>query len=477
MRSGALDGRTVLVLVAAAVLVPSLAWAQRAEGSFQRTLNVSGQAEIDIVSGSGRIEVRQGSAGRIEISARILASDSWGWNRKFQLSPEERVRRIEANPPIEQNASVVRIGYLTSDELRDGVAISYVLTVPPHSSLKSKTGSGSQDLTGVDGSVEASTGSGSLTISRVGGDLHASTGSGSIEATSVGGAFHATTGSGSIGATEVRGAITAKTGSGRIDVTQAGSGNVEVASGSGSVRLRGVRGAVHASTSSGGMTIAGDLSGDWDLSATSGSVTVDLPASQGFELRCLQGELQGIAEAIEAAGSLNEAFPSVRASIALIHAELGRLFSAVAPGAPVAVDGTAVYWADHVDETIGRAPVSGGSTVNNFFIRALGDPTGVAVDGLLSASPGPQPPPAIGPLAADVQRLGLPHGIERSLLAKLDAAERAVDAGNRETGCDILNAYVHEAQAQSGHKLDAAPAAGLVGDATAIRQSLGCGAD
>jgi hypothetical protein len=142
----------------------------------------------------------------------------------------------------------------------------------------------------------------------------------------------------------------------------------------------------------------------------------------------------------------------------------------------LAVDGTSVYWADHVDETIGRAPVSGGSTVNNFFIRTLGDPTGVAVDGLLSASPGPQPPPAIGPLAADVQRLGLPHGIERSLLAKLDAAERAVDAGSRETGCDILNAYVHEAQAQSGHKLDAAPAAGLVGDATAIRQSLGCGA-
>jgi hypothetical protein len=142
----------------------------------------------------------------------------------------------------------------------------------------------------------------------------------------------------------------------------------------------------------------------------------------------------------------------------------------------LAVDGTSVYWGDHSDFTIGRAPVSGGSTVNNFFIRTLGDPTGVAVDGLLSASPGPQPPPAIGPLAADVQRLGLPQGIERSLLAKLDAAERAVDAGNRQTGCDILNAYVHEAQAQSGHKLDAAPAAGLVGDATAIRQSLGCGA-
>jgi len=81
------------------------------------------------------------------------------------------------------------------------------------------------------------------------------------------------------------------------------------------------------------------------------------------------------------------------------------------------------------------------------------DPTGVAVDGSLDASPGPQPPPAIGPLAADVRMLGLPHGIERSLLAKLDAAERAVDAGNRKAGCGILNAYINEAEAQGGHKL------------------------
>jgi hypothetical protein len=142
----------------------------------------------------------------------------------------------------------------------------------------------------------------------------------------------------------------------------------------------------------------------------------------------------------------------------------------------LAVDGTSVYWGDHFDFSIGRAPVSGGSTVNNFFIRSFDDPTGVAVDGLLGASPGPQPPPAIGPLAADVQMLGLPHGIERSLLAKLDAAERAQDAGDREAACDSLGAYLHETKAQSGKKIAAAPAAGLIGDATAIRQSLGCGA-
>ena len=142
----------------------------------------------------------------------------------------------------------------------------------------------------------------------------------------------------------------------------------------------------------------------------------------------------------------------------------------------LAVDGTSVYWADQFDGTVGRAPVSGGSAVNNFFVRTLGDPTGVAVDGLLGASPGPQPPPAIGPLAADVKMLGLPHGIERSLLAKLDAAERAQDAGDREAACDSLGAYLHQTNAQSGKKIAAAAAAGLIGDATAIRQSLRCDA-
>jgi hypothetical protein len=42
--------------------------------------------------------------------------------------------------------------------------------------------------------------------------------------------------------------------------------------------------------------------------------------------------------------------------------------------------------------------------------------------------------------------------------------------------CDSLGAYLHETKAQSGKKIAAAPAAGLIGDATAIRQSLGCGA-
>lgn len=288
-------GGAAFALLAGLALVPVTAESQRAEGSFQRTLTVSGQADIEVVTGSGRIDVRPGTAGRIEISARIQAHDSW---TRRALSPEERVRRIEANPPIEQSGNVIRIGHLRDEELREGVSISYTLTVPSASTLRSRTGSGSQEIDGVAGAVEASSGSGSLTLKNLGDRLRASTGSGSITADRVAGALHATTGSGSIRATDVNGAITAKTGSGGIDVAQSGGGNVEVSSSSGTVRLRGVRGAVDASTSSGGLSIQGELTGDWRLSASSGSVTISLPQNQAFEL-----------DASSSSGGINVDFP------------------------------------------------------------------------------------------------------------------------------------------------------------------------
>ena len=270
-----------VMVLTAGVLAPQPAHAQRAEGSFQRTLTVSGSADVDVVSGSGSIEVRQETAGRVEISGRIHANDGWG-GRRSRLSAGERVRQLEANPPVEQRGNTVRIGYIAPEELRDGVSVSYVVTVPPGATLRTDTGSGSQEID-VDGSVEAHSGSGSLNIRRAGG-LRASTGSGGVTADTITGTFHATTGSGSIRITSAAGPVTAKSGSGGIEITQTGRGDVAVSSNSGTVRVRGVRGGVDASTSSGGLHIAGEMTADWRLSASSGHVTVDLPRGQRFDL-------------------------------------------------------------------------------------------------------------------------------------------------------------------------------------------------
>jgi hypothetical protein len=69
---------------------------------------------------------------------------------------------------------------------------------------------------------------------------------------------------------------------------------------------------------------------------------------------------------------------------------------------------------------------------------------------------------------ASVQGLGLPHGIERSLLAQLGAAKRG-------GACDNLRAFMNHVRAQSGKKIAADDAADLLADAGAVRASLGCG--
>jgi putative adhesin len=273
--------------LAAAALVavlfsPSRAGAQEATGSFERTLTVSGPVNLEVLSGSGRIEVRAGQTGRVEISGRVRA-DNW---RLFggRLSARDRVRRIEAKPPIEQTGNRVTIGRIDDEELRDQVSISYTVVVPPDATLVSKTGSGSHLIEGVGGAVTASSGSGSIHVRNAGSDVRATTGSGSILADAVAGSFSASSGSGSIDGTNVKGGITVKTGSGTVVVSQSGGGPVEASSGSGSIRLTGLRGSLRASTSSGTLRVEGEPTSDWRLSTSSGGVTIELAGQPAFAL-------------------------------------------------------------------------------------------------------------------------------------------------------------------------------------------------
>jgi hypothetical protein len=250
---------------------------QRAEGTFDRTLTVNGRVDLDVTSGSGRIEVRAGQTGRVEIHGRISASD-WSF-RGGTLSPEERVKRLQANPPIEQTGNRIRIGRIQDDELRN-VSISYTLVVPAQTALVSSTGSGSQDISGLTDRTQVETGSGSIRVRDASSDVSAKTGSGSIDADGIGGAFQASTGSG------------------RITVVKTGKGDVDVSTGSGSIDVRGVHGGLRASTSSGSLRVQGEQSSDWRLSSSSGSIEVELAGKPAFDL-----------DAHSNSGSINTAFP------------------------------------------------------------------------------------------------------------------------------------------------------------------------
>jgi hypothetical protein len=152
--------------------------------------------------------------------------------------------------------------------------------------------------------------------------------------------------------------------------------------------------------------------------------------------------------------------------------------SAQSTPVPIAVGSGGIYFANLYDGYIGLVPNAKGAAANNHFLTILGSATGLAVDTL--ASPGPLPPPSIPDsdvLRADVHRIGLAKGPERSLLAKVDAFGHAVDVGDRATACDTLTAYANQVQALAGKKIPDAPAEGLLADIGAFRSTLGCTAD
>ncbi len=252
-----------------------------AEGTFERTLKVTGTVEVEVTTGSGNIDVRPGDSGSIRVHGRIRASNNW---HSDSADSERKVRALESNPPIEQNGNIIRIGHIEDPELRRNISISYELEVPSETRLTSKTGSGNENINGIRGPLKASTGSGSLKISSIGDELEADSGSGDIEANSIKGRARIHTGSGWIHGTGISGGIVAATGSGDIRLEQTAPGDVKVETGSGSAELSGVNGGLEARAGSGNITASGNPTGEWSLHSGSGSITVHLASQVGFDL-------------------------------------------------------------------------------------------------------------------------------------------------------------------------------------------------
>jgi hypothetical protein len=219
-------------------------------GSFDRILNVNGPLDLEVATNSGRIVVRPGNAGTIQIHAVISASDDVS-------SPD--VRDIEVNPPIQQTGNSIRIRPLDNDRFRR-IAIAYDLLVPAQTKLRAATGSGGIRVSGVDDEVHAQTGSGGIELDTLKGRVEARTGSGGIRGNGLSGPITARAGSGGItlGLASTGGFdLRARTGSGRISVDppitmqgvfsgrhevegkiRGGGPLVDVATGSGGVRIQ-----------------------------------------------------------------------------------------------------------------------------------------------------------------------------------------------------------------------------------------------
>jgi hypothetical protein len=268
------------LVIASYVLVSCLAvgpaFAAR-EGTFHRSLQVSGRVDIDVTTGSGNITVHSGADGKVEITGHIRAS---GWFDNAQ----DRISRLEANPPIQQSGNSIRIGHMHDTDFFHNISISYDLVVPAQTQLTSHSGSGGQEIDGLVGSIRVDAGSGDIRIANITNTVRAETGSGDMKLASVKGEVYAKTGSGSIRATDISGGFEGETGSGHIEVQQSAPGSVRVRTGSGGIEARGVRGALEARAGSGEILADGEPRAGWSVHAGSGSVRLRLATDAAFDL-------------------------------------------------------------------------------------------------------------------------------------------------------------------------------------------------
>jgi len=251
---------SLLLLLAA---LPSVAFA--AEGRFERTLKVTGAPDVEVSTGSGSITIRAGDSSSIHIVGHIRSSNWFGGDAS------DRVARIEQHPPIVQVGNAIRIGHFDDPSLQRNISISYEITLPANSTVRSTSGSGDLAVDGVSASLKARTGSGSIRVTRGGGDLRAETGSGDISISGASGRLHAGTGSGS------------------IEVVGSQLTNADVSTGSGSIRIDSVRGGFRAHTGSGDIRASGAITSAWEASSGSGTIVVNLAPGSGFNVDARSG--------------------------------------------------------------------------------------------------------------------------------------------------------------------------------------------
>ena len=198
--------------------------------TFDRTLTISGKLDLHVATGSGSIHLTRGSGNQVRIHGLV---------RSQSASDSDQVRAIAANPPIEQNGNIVRVGVHHHQDMNH-ISIDYEIEAP------------------ADTMLGATSGSGNIIDEGVGQDAKLMTGSGSINATGLQGGFDAQTGSGSIA------------------IENSGDGDVKAQTGSGKIEIHDVRGALKAQTGSGEIKIGGTPTTGWKLQTGSGSIELSL---------------------------------------------------------------------------------------------------------------------------------------------------------------------------------------------------------
>jgi hypothetical protein len=245
-----------LAIALVALFASTLAFASTPQGTFEKSFAVSGPVDLEVLSRSGDITVRNGPAGSVFIRGKIYVGDHWLFGKR-----QSDVSDIQQHPPLRQEGNNIHIDYVNA---RD-IAVDYEITVPVDTTLRTRSGSGDQTIEGIHGNADLQSGSGDMRLANLNGDIRLQTGSGNVQA-------H-----------DITGAVRGGAGSGDLEIEERGAGDIDLHTGSGNVTVRGVEGGLRADAGSGDIIAEGKQTGAWEIRTGSGNVRVRLPGNSAFD--------------------------------------------------------------------------------------------------------------------------------------------------------------------------------------------------
>ncbi|MGD2088455.1 MAG: hypothetical protein PVH61_19920 [Candidatus Aminicenantes bacterium] len=244
------------------VIILIIAWffamdasSYQAEKEFNLNLQTEGIKMFEIDCGSGYLRVK-GVEGlkQIEVNATLVTKgidddDLEEFKNKYVKL------RLEQDGKKARLISEIKSRSLSSLFKRKSAHINLDVRIPKNLDLEIDDGSGSMEVSGVDGNVEVDDGSGSIEIVDIKGWVKIDDGSGSTTLENIGGKVNVNDGSGTIKITDVGGDVDVDDSSGTISIYNI-QGSVVVDDGSGGIVIDGVDKDVNIkSAGSGSLTI------------------------------------------------------------------------------------------------------------------------------------------------------------------------------------------------------------------------------
>ena len=121
LRSATVSSRSVYAIALVVLFASTIVFASTPQGTFEKTLTVSGPVDLEVLTRSGDVTVRAGSSGSVFIRGKIYVGDHW-----LSGNRDADVHEIEQHPPIRQEGNSIHIDYVNMHN----ISVTYEISVP-----------------------------------------------------------------------------------------------------------------------------------------------------------------------------------------------------------------------------------------------------------------------------------------------------------------------------------------------------------